>query len=109
MKLHDELGALQARTVALTEQVRHFSHDLHPGTLDHVGLAAALRTHCAQVADQQRLDVNFRADGDLGWIPRDVALSIYRIVQEGLRNIVKHAGARDRERVARALGRAASS
>jgi two-component system sensor histidine kinase UhpB len=80
--------------VALTDQVRHFSHDLHPGALDHVGLAAALRTHCAQVADQQGLDVSFHADGDLGWIPRDVAVSLYRIVQEGLRNIVNHADAR---------------
>jgi len=89
--LHDALRTLQTRTVALTDQVRHFSHDLHPGALDHVGLAAALRTHCAQVADQHRLELSFKADGDLGWIPRDVAVFIYRIVQEGLRNIVKHA------------------
>ena len=90
-ELDHALRLLQERTVALTEQVRHFSHDLHPGLLDHVGLVAALRTHCIQVAEQQRLDLTFSADDDLGPIPRDVAVCLYRIVQEGLRNIVSHA------------------
>ena len=91
VELQDALRTLQARTVALTDQVRHFSHDLRPGALDHVGLTAALRTHCAQVADQHRLELSFKADADFGWIPRDVAVFIYRIVQEGLRNVVEHA------------------
>jgi two-component system sensor histidine kinase UhpB len=90
-ELDHALRILQERTVALTEQVRHFSHDLHPGLLNHIGLVPALRTHCIQVAEQQRLDLTFRADDDLGAIPRDVAICLYRIVQEGLRNIVSHA------------------
>jgi two-component system sensor histidine kinase UhpB len=93
VELQDELRTLQARTVALTDQVRRFSHDLHPGTLDHVGLTSALRAYCNQVAEQQGLPLSFQSDDNLGWIPRDVAVCIYRIVQEGLRNIVKHADA----------------
>jgi signal transduction histidine kinase len=63
--------------------------------LDHVGLAAALRTHCTQFSDQHHLRVHLAADEDLGVLPRDIAICVYRIVQEGLRNVLKHARARD--------------
>ena len=76
-------------------QVRDFAHDLHPGTLDHVALVPALRTHCADFARQHGLDVRFTADEALAPLSRDVAVCLYRIVQEGLRNIANHAGVRD--------------
>ena len=94
-ELHGALTTLQERTVALTEQIRHFSHDLHPGVLEHVGLAPALRRYCTEFAQQQELRLRLAAQDDLGEIPRDVALSVYRIVQEGLRNVVNHAGVRE--------------
>ena len=88
----------------MTDQIRSFSQDLHPAVLEHIGLAAALRTYCVQFADQHRLRLDFTADDDLGAIRRDVALCIYRIVQEGLRNVVSHAGVAD---VGVSLGRSA--
>jgi two-component system sensor histidine kinase UhpB len=94
-ELDHVLRVLQERTVALTEKVRHFSHDLHPGMLDHLGLVSALRAHCVQFSEQHRLNVAFEADEDFGAISRDVAVCLYRIVQEGLRNIVTHARAAD--------------
>jgi two-component system sensor histidine kinase UhpB len=94
-ELAGELQSLQNLTVGLTDQVRHFSHDLHPRMLDHVGLAAALRTHCAQFSDQHHLRVHLAADEDLGTLPLDIAICVYRIVQEGLRNVLKHAGVGD--------------
>ena len=90
-ELDQALRLLQERTVTLTERIRHFAHDLHPALLNHLGLVPALRHHCIQVAEQQRLDLRFSADDDLGPIPQDVAVCLYRIVQEGLRNIVTHA------------------
>ena len=90
-ELDHALRVLQERTIALTEQVRLFSRDLHPGVLDHVGLVPALRSHCIRFAEQHRLDFSFDADEDLGTIDRDAAICIYRIVQEGLRNVVNHA------------------
>ena len=88
------LRMLQERVVGLTDQIRQVSHDLHPGVLEHLGLGPAVRRHCLQVAEQQQqLDLDFAADPDLGDIPPDVAICLYRIVQEGLRNIVNHAAA----------------
>jgi two-component system sensor histidine kinase UhpB len=85
------LRVLQERTIALTEQVRLFSRDLHPGVLDHVGLVPALRSHCIRFAEQHHLDFSFDAAEDFGTIDREAAICIYRIVQESLRNIVNHA------------------
>ena len=92
---HDALLELQERTIAVIGQVRNFAHDLHPGTLDHDALVPALRTHCASFARQHGLDVRFTADEALAPLSRDVAVCLYRIVQEGLRNIAHHAGVRD--------------
>jgi signal transduction histidine kinase len=88
-----DLAQLEARTVALSESIRHLSHELHPGVLQHVGLVAALRGYCRGFEREHRLRVTFRGEGDLGRVPADVALCLYRVVQEGLGNVAKHAGA----------------
>jgi signal transduction histidine kinase len=88
-----DLAQLEARTVALSESIRHLSHELHPGVLQHVGLVAALRGYCRGFAREHRLRVTFRGEGDLGRVPTDVALCLYRVVQEGLGNVAKHAEA----------------
>jgi signal transduction histidine kinase/ABC-type uncharacterized transport system substrate-binding protein len=92
--LGQEVARLQARTVELAEAIRHLSHALHPGVLQHVGLVAALRGHCRDFEREHGLAVTFRADGELGAVPSDVALCLYRVTQEGLGNVARHAGAR---------------
>lgn len=89
------LQHLQDRTVALTDDLRQFSHELHPRMLDHVGLAAALRTHCAQVEKQHELRVHLAADEDLGALTSEISICVYRIVQEALRNVLNHSGVND--------------
>jgi len=60
--------------------------------LQHAGLVAALRGHCAEFAAQHGIDVSFTADGING-VPDKTALCLYRVTQEALRNIAAHAGA----------------
>jgi two-component system sensor histidine kinase UhpB len=91
----DALVALHQRTVALTERVRGFSHDLHPRMVGHVGLMTALRGHCDQMAREDGLSISFSATDDLAGVPRDTAVCVFRIVQEALRNVVAHAGVSD--------------
>ena len=88
---------LQQQTIALSEAIRHLSHELHPGVLQHAGLVAALQGDCAAFGSQHGIDVTFHADAGLGEIPTDVALGLYRVAQEALRNMALHAGARQAE------------
>jgi DNA-binding NarL/FixJ family response regulator/signal transduction histidine kinase len=92
--LQAELERLEARAGKLAEGLRHLSHELHPGILEHVGLVAALQSHCQEVEAEHGLTVRFHADGDLTVLRSDVALCLYRVVQEALRNVVKHGRAR---------------
>jgi signal transduction histidine kinase len=88
-----ELVRIQARAVELAEAIRHLSHELHPGVLQYAGLATALRSHCREFEREHGLPVTFHADDGLGTIPPDVALCLYRVTQEALKNAAKHAKA----------------
>jgi signal transduction histidine kinase/ABC-type uncharacterized transport system substrate-binding protein len=90
----EALAVLEDDTQKVFEGLRRLSHDLHPATLRLLGLAAALRTHCAEVAKHHGVDVGFRAENVPPCVDKDVAVCFFRIVQEALRNGIVHGGAR---------------
>jgi signal transduction histidine kinase len=82
--------ALARDTRATFETVRRLSHDLHPATLRVLGLAPAIKAHCTEVATRHKVQVTFSTEGDLQYVPDDVAVCFFRIAQESLRNGVEH-------------------
>ncbi len=93
-ELLEALSAALQQTIRVANEIRLLSHDLHPGALEHASLVDAMRSHCGEFAKQQSLEVVVEADGDLAISDMTIALCLYRIVQEALRNIAKHAYAR---------------
>jgi signal transduction histidine kinase len=91
--VREELTLLQQRTIDLADVIRNLSHELHPGVLQHAGLSAALKGHCAEFGRQHAIEVTLSAVDDLDGIPHNIALCLYRVAQEALRNIAAHAGA----------------
>jgi len=89
----EQVARLQARAMELAEAIRHLSHNLHPGVLQYAGLATALRSHCREFERDHELTVTYHADENLGTIPSDVALCLYRVTQEALTNAARHARA----------------
>jgi PAS domain S-box-containing protein len=85
---------LQERTSALAQAVRTLSHELHPSVLQHSGLVATLKHHCAEVQQHHHLDVVLTADDNLEALRPDIALCLFRVAQEALTNVVRHACAR---------------
>jgi signal transduction histidine kinase len=96
------LSELQDETLSVCEWIRRLSHDLHPTTLRLLGLASALRAHCEEIERRHGVEVKWRADGEFGDVEPDIALCLFRIAQESLRNAVLHANA---ERLAISLAR----
>lgn len=88
------LSKIHSETLGMFEGIRRLSHDLHPSTLRLVGLANAMRAHCAEVEQRQGVSVTFSADGNFADLPADVAVCFFRIAQESLRNGIAHGGAR---------------
>jgi signal transduction histidine kinase len=88
-----ELMSLDNRLNELSEHVRSMSHRLHSSTLEHVGLADALKLHCSELSEQKGIAVDFDICGNIESLPSDTALCLYRVAQESLRNVVKHSRA----------------
>jgi signal transduction histidine kinase len=73
--------------------VRQFSRDLRPLTLEDLGLIAALQYQINQLAQSEKLEVNLEVRGDAAGLPADLEVAIFRIMQETLNNVKKHAKA----------------
>ena len=89
-----ELRALRDRLAAVSEDVRRTAQQLRPSALEHLGLAPALKSYCADVARKEGIRVRLLARNMPRTVPPEVALNLYRVVQEALSNIAKHSGAR---------------
>jgi signal transduction histidine kinase len=85
------LRAMQEKLVLLSEDVHALSRQLHPSILDDLGLVEALRSECASFSRREGIAVFYRPEEVPTALPKDVALCIYRIAQEALRNLAKHA------------------
>ncbi|HEU5255528.1 MAG TPA: PAS domain S-box protein, partial [Vicinamibacterales bacterium] len=86
-----ELGHAIEATAALAADVQSLSRRLHSPKLI-MGLAAAALGFCREVSERSRLEVRFQAEGDTAHLPEEVALCLYRVLQEALQNAVKHSG-----------------
>lgn len=93
------LGQIGDRVDVAVRALRALITDLRPAALDEIGLYAALEALAERTAQVHGLAVDLRVDpagepgGTLGRLPSRVEDAVYRIVQEALSNVVKHAGA----------------
>ena len=93
-KLVDGLASLLRRTKELSSDVHRLSHQLHPSILQHLGLVAAARSFCKEISGQHDLRIELVHHDVPHSLPSDIALCLYRIIQEALRNVIKHSGAK---------------
>jgi signal transduction histidine kinase len=126
-ELHDEVGqALTAVNVHLTmvrkspqgaqeqiaeaqklveqtmEAVHRFARELRPAMLDDLGLGAALRSYINAFSERTGLPVKFEAEAVIEQLGSDEKMVMYRVVQEGLTNVARHAEATQAEVIIRA-------
>jgi signal transduction histidine kinase len=75
-------------------ELRNLISDLRPPQLDDLGLAAALRWYVQSYEQRRGISVQFRAEGDDSRVPAEYSTVLFRIAQEALTNIAKHAEAK---------------
>jgi signal transduction histidine kinase len=104
-KRKDGLGPLHAKLISensslvqqLLTEVRGLSYTLHPPTLEVIGVASALQWYVDQYVERCRLRVALDIPKDLGRLPREIEIAIFRIVQESLANVYRHSGSSSAE------------
>jgi PAS domain S-box-containing protein len=96
-QLADELAGIQESIHGLAGDIRQISHRLHPAVLEHAGLPVALKSFTEEFSRTEGIEVALTIPAGRDAIPRDIAVCVYRVVQEWLRNIAKHSGARSAE------------
>ncbi len=88
-----QLTQIRAGLRHLVGDLRQVCSDLRPPTIDHHGLSAAIRSLVSQWTEQSGIPVKLEIDPALGRLPEAIELSVFRIIQEGLNNVSKHASA----------------
>ncbi len=88
-----ELAEVRESVRALVDDVRRICGNLRPPTIDSLGLGAALQSFTRDWSGRTGIAVSLEVDEGLGRLPEEIELSIFRIVQESLSNVRKHAGA----------------
>ncbi|MGA8030187.1 MAG: CheR family methyltransferase [Bryobacteraceae bacterium] len=91
-EVRNSLEMLRGRAEALSDDLRNISHALHPSILEDLGLASALRSLVTEFSDRERMPADFTHANVPPNLPDNVSSALYRITQEALRNIAKHAG-----------------
>ncbi len=76
----------------VSSEIRTISHLLHPPLLDLAGLSSALRWYVDGFSERSSIKVELEIPADLGRLPADMEIAIFRIVQECLTNIHRHSG-----------------
>jgi PAS domain S-box-containing protein len=89
--VREELREIQGGIVRISQDVHSLSRQLHPSILDDLGLIKAAESECVSFSRREGIDVVFNHENVPRVIPKDVSLALYRMIQEGLRNISKHA------------------
>jgi PAS domain S-box-containing protein len=85
-ELNDVVGTLG-------KDIQAISHRLHSSKLDYLGLAAAAGSFCREVAGQRGVTIDYVHENVPVRLPDDVAINVFRVLQEAVANALKHSGA----------------
>lgn len=87
------LAPVREQLEQLSDDLHNIAYKLHPSLLGHAGLRPAVEDHILRVSKRTGLRIVLEAGDGLGAIPLDQSLCLFRVMQESLQNIIKHANA----------------
>ncbi len=92
-EVRERFNELRGMVTQAITSVRQFSRDLRPLALEDLGLVAAMHYLVNQLGQRENIDATLEVDGEAEDLSSDMEVAIYRILQETLNNVKKHAHA----------------
>jgi len=83
---------LQNQTTQITNDVQLLSHELHSSKLEYLGIVGAAKNFCKEFSEGQKVEIDFQNYDLPTVVPSELSLSLFRVLQEALRNATKHSG-----------------
>ncbi len=102
--LKQTLDDFRQSVCELGDDLHSLSHRLHSSTLDTLGLVTGLKSLCREFGAKQGIEVDFTSEDIPRSVRPEVALCLFRIVQEGLQNLKKHSGTKRAQLSLRHMG-----
>jgi signal transduction histidine kinase len=87
---------LRKDVIKILSDVQSLSHELHSSSLEYLGVVAGMKSWCKEFAQRQRIDVDFQGDV-ASIVAAEIGLTLFRVLQEALHNVIKHSGAKRAE------------
>jgi signal transduction histidine kinase len=92
-ELRRSIAALSRETADIANDVQVLSHELHSYKLELLGIVPAIRDVCSEVSARHKVEVDFTHQDVPGTVRPDIALCVFRVLQEALQNAVRHSAA----------------
>jgi PAS domain S-box-containing protein len=89
--VQSRLRKLREETSEISDDVEALSHELHSSKLQYLGVVAGIRSWCKEFGERQNIEIDFKSDVATV-LPFEIGVCLFRVLQEGLHNIVKHSG-----------------
>ncbi len=91
-ELRTRIGALGNQTAQIVDDVQLLSHELHSSKLEYLGIVGATKNFCEEFGERQKVEIDFQSHHLPASLPNELSLSLFRVLQEALRNAAKHSG-----------------
>src|ERR1700756_2665880 len=90
-EIQPRVKELRREMAEVSNDVQAMSHDLHSSKLEYLGVVAGIKSWCKEFGERQRVEINFSNDVQSA-LPFEIGLSLFRVLQEALHNVMKHSG-----------------
>jgi signal transduction histidine kinase len=87
-------GAIKAQIRELGRDMHGLSHRLHSSKLEHLGLVEACNGFCAELSERHLVEIDLHSENIPTYLPDEIALCLFRVMQEALQNALKYSGVR---------------
>jgi signal transduction histidine kinase len=89
------IDGIRKQSLEILTDVKTLAHELYSPRLEYLGITGVMKGFCKDFGEQQKVEIDFRSQGLPNFVPPDISLCLFRVLQAALHNAVEHSGVRN--------------